>query len=267
MASETASQIPPTMSSMRRPVQKGSPRYSTKPRAGLPEFDMFPPLGKTNGFVIQITEAPPPPPGPSSIILETQGTTEHIRSPKPQPPPLAIPPKAHISDDQRPTTPPSPSASLSARNQVAALTEVQLPRSSTIVRSNSGATPVMRSMFPRYDPNMPITQQRYRPDIDSVPGLASAMAVAGSSSYRPPSYLQQANNRPSSAYIKAEKEKMKIANVKESPFRSADTAEEKTTLSSPEQLLDLWDIANGQTASEEVVDTYVLELSWLVCPN
>ena len=69
--------------------------------------------------------------------------------------------------------------------------------------------------------------------------------------------------------MKAEKEKTRDANVKESPFRSADTAEEKTTLSSPEQLLDLWDIANGQTASEEVVeiDTYVLELSWLVCPN
>ena len=67
--------------------------------------------------------------------------------------------------------------------------------------------------------------------------------------------------------MKAEKEKTKAANVKESPFRPADTAEEKTTLSSPGQLLDLWDIANGQTASEEEVDTYVLELSWLVCPN
>ena len=67
--------------------------------------------------------------------------------------------------------------------------------------------------------------------------------------------------------MKAEKEKMKAANVKESPFRSTDTTEEKTALSSPEQLLDLWDIANGQTALEEVVDTYVLELSWLVCPK
>ena len=67
--------------------------------------------------------------------------------------------------------------------------------------------------------------------------------------------------------MKAEKEKMKAANVKESPFRSTDITEEKTALSSPEQLLDLWDIANGQTALEEVVDTYVLELSWLVCPK
>ena len=98
--------------------------------------------------------------------------------------------------------------------------------------------------------------------MDRVPGLASAMAVAGTSSYRPPTYSQQANNRPSSAYLQLERERLKAADIKESPFRSADNAEHQIALSSPEQLLDLWDIANGQTALEEVVDTYVLELSW-----
>lgn len=120
----------------------------------------------------------------------------------------------------------------------------------------------MRSMFPRYDPNVPFTQQKYRPDIDRVPGLASAMAVAGTSSYRLPSYQQQANNRPSSAYLQLEEEKLKAAETKESPLRSVDNAEQKIKLSSPEQLLGLWDIANGQTSSEEIVDAYVLELSW-----
>lgn len=120
----------------------------------------------------------------------------------------------------------------------------------------------MRSMFPRYDPNVPFTQQKYRPDTDRVPGLASAMAVAGTSSYRPPSYQQQANNRPSSAYLQLEEEKLKAAETKESPLRSVDNAEQKIKLSSPEQLLGLWDIANGQTSSEEIVDAYVLELSW-----
>ena len=229
---------------------------------------MFPPLGKTNGFVIQITEAPPPPapPGPPFVLPKTQNTAEHAPRQKPQPPPLAIPPKAYISDDQRPATPPSPPTSLHTRNRAASPTEVPLPRSSKtspkLVRSNSGATPVMRSMFPRYDTNIPFTQQQYRPDIDRVPGLASAMAVAGTSSYRPPSYSQQANNRPSSAYLQLERERLKAAEAKESPLRSTDHAEQKTTLSTPEQLLDLWDNANGQTASEGVVDTYVLELSW-----
>ena len=260
MASETAIRRFPKMS-------LGSTRYTTRPRAGLPEFDMFPPLGKTNGFVIQITDAPPPPPaGPPSVIPETQDTAEHSPKQKPQPPPLAIPPKAYISDNQRPATPPSPPTSFPTRSRAASPTEIPLPRSTTnsptVVRRNSGATPVMRSMFPCYDPNIPLTQQQYRPDIDRVPGLASAMAVAGTSSYRPPSYSQQVNNRPSSAYLQLERGRLKAADIKESPFRSADNAEHQIALSSPEQLLDLWDVANGQTASEEVVDTYVLELSW-----
>ncbi len=251
----------PTMSSLRRPVRKGSTRITGKPTTGLPEFDMLHPSGKTNGFVIQITEAPPPPPGPPSVILETQDTAEQAPRQKPQPPPLAIPPKAYISDDQRPT-PPSPLTP----SRAASPTEVPLPRSSTntpiLVRSNSDATPVMRSMFPRYDPSVPFTQQQYRPAIERVPGLASAMAVAGASSYRPPSYSQQADNRPSSAYLLLERDRLKAADIKESPFRSTDNAEHETMPSSPEELLDLWDIANGQTASEEVVDTYLLELSW-----
>lgn len=217
---------------------------------------MFPPLGKTNGFVIQITEAPPPPNGYSTVIPETQDTAEHVQRQKPQPPPLAIPPKAYIS---RPSSPPT---SAPTRNRVPSPTKVPLARSSANSPSNSGATPVMRSMFPRYDPNVPFTQQRYRPDLDRVPGLASAMAVAGTSSYRLPSYQQQANNRPSSAYLQLEAERLKAAGIKESPLRSADNAEQNIKLSNPEQLLGLWDIANGQTSSEEIVDAYNLELSW-----
>ena len=265
MASERALQKFPTMSSVRRPVYKGSTRHTGKPTAGLPKFDMLHPSGKTNGFVIQITEALPPP-GPPSFILETQDTAEQAPRKKPQPPPLAIPPKAYISDDQRPATPPSPPTSFPTRSRAASPAEVPLPRSSTdtptLVRSNSGATPVMRSMFPRYDPNVPFTQQQYRPDIQRVPGLASAIAVAGTASYRPPSYLQQANNRPSSAYLQLEREGLRAADIKESPFQSADNAEHAKTLSSPEELLDLWDIANGQTATEGVADTQFLELSW-----
>lgn len=256
----------PTMSSLRRPVRKGSTRNTYKSPAGLPQFDTLHSSAKTNGIVIQNTEAPPPPPGPPSTIAETQDTAEQGSRQKPQPPPLAIPPKAYISDDQRPATPPSPLTPPQRGSRAASPAELPLPRSSTntptLVRSNSGATPVMRSMFPRYDPTIPVTQQHYQPDIGRVPGLASAMAVAGTSSYHPPSYSQQANNRPSSAYLQSERERNEAADVKESPFRSAETGEYETTLSSPEEILDLWDIANGQTVSGEVADTYTLELSW-----
>ena len=246
-------------------MQKDGTRSTKKPAAGLPEFDMFPPLSKTNGFIIQITEATPPPPGHPSVMPETLYGAGHNSRQKPQPPPLTIPPKAYISDDQRPATPPSPPASLPLGNQLTSPTEIPLPRSSKnspIVRSNSGATPVMRSMFPRYDPNKPFTHQQYRPDTDRVPGLARAMAVAGTSSYRPPSYTQEATNRPSSAYLQLEREKLRAGDSKDSPFRSAENVEPKATLSTPEQLLDLWDVANGQTTSEEILDTYTLELSW-----
>lgn len=228
---------------------------------------MLHPSGKTNGFIIHITEAPPLPPGPPAILRVMQNAAEQGPHRKPQPPPLAIPPKAYISDDQRPATPPSPLTPSPRGTRAASFAEVPLPRSSentpTLVRSNSGATPVMHSMFPRYDPNVPFAQQHYQPDIARLPGLASAMAVAGTSSYRPPSYSQHPNNRPrSSAYLRLERERVRAADTKESPFRSTDTANHETTPSSPEELLDLWDIANGQAASQEVADSYILELSW-----
>ena len=265
MASERALQMFPTMSSLRRPMRKGSGSIRHAGRqTRLPEFDMLN-SNKANGFVIHITEAPP---GSPSVILEAQDTPQQAPRQKPQPPPLAIPPKAYISDDQRPATPPSPPTP-SPRDYVpASPAQVPLPRSSTnspiLARRNSGATPVMRSMFPRYDPTVPITQQQYRPDMNSAPAPASATAAARTPSYRPPSYSQQANNRPSSAYLQSETARTKPADIRESPFRSADHTESDSTLSSPELLLDLWDVANGQTAPEEVADTYSLELSWLV---
>ena len=268
MASERTLQMFPTMSSLRRPMRKssGSTRHAGR-QTRLPEFDMLN-SNKANGFVIHITEAPPLAPGSPSVILEAQDTLQPAPRQKPQPPPLAIPPKAYISDNQRPATPPSPPTPSPQDCVPASPAQVPLPRSSTnspiLARSNSGATPVMRSMFPRYDPTVPITQQQYRPDIERAPGLASAMAVARTPSYRPPSYSQQANNRPSSAYLQSETARTKPADIRESPFRSADLTESESTLSSPEMLLGLWDVANGQTAPEEVADAYSLELSWSV---
>ena len=244
----------------------GSIRHAGK-QTRLPEFEMLN-SNKANGFVIHITEAPSHLPGSPSVILEAQDTPQQAPRQKPQPPPLAIPPKAYISDDQRPATPPSPPTPSPRDCLPASPAQVPLPRSSTntpiLARSNSGATPVMRSMFPRYDPTVPITQQQYRPDIERAPGLASAMAVARTPSCRPPSYPQQANNRPSSAYLQSETARTKPADIRESPFRSADLTESESTLSSPEMLLGLWDVANGQTAPEEVADAYSLELSWSV---
>lgn len=52
------------------------------------------------------------------------------------------------------------------------------------------------------------------------------------------------------------------ASIKESPLQNMDNAEDHAALSSPEELLELWAIANGQAPSEEAAEPFNLELSW-----
>lgn len=277
MASERALQNFPTMSSLRRkgPARKGSTRYTTKPPSGLPEFEMLSPSRKNNGFIIQITEGRP------SISVSTkapsvqQVTIQTEPRQKPQPPPLTIPPKAHIAEDQRPATPPSPHEHCTKQERAPSPANMPLPRSNAPtptpledvgVASPKSETPVMRSMFPRYNPNRPLARQSYYPHLDSVPGLASAMAVAGSSSNDPNSnnpYRQQMARRSSDlAKSSFDSQRPGIAEVKESPLRNVENSEQQAAFSTPEELTEVWNIANGQAASEEAADTYSLELSW-----
>ena len=255
-----------------QPGRKLSIRYTTKPPAGLPEFEMLQPLGKTNGFVIQVTEHAE---GRSSTsesirpLFEAAPTTE-TPSPgqKPQPPPLAlaIPQKAHISQNQ--IIPPPPSSSPpSIRSCAPSPADIPLPRSSTntpeLIRRSTDPTPtvvspVMRSMFPKYDPSRPLNRQSYYPNIEAVPGLASAMAVSGSSNNP---YRHQIARR-SMLRTSIEMERNETPDVKETPLRMVENAEHQAELSTPEELLELWNISNGQAASEDAPSSYNLELSW-----
>lgn len=281
MSSERALQLFPTMSSLRKKntVRKG---YTTKPQAGLPHFEMRQPSGKTNGFVIHISEGRPsisesiPPPTSISPQQEAHNTAQDAPRPKPQLPPLTILPKAHVAKEQRPDTPPSPLSPSLIHSRAPSPAKIPLPRSSTntptLLRSNSIASiqnasspavvsPVMRSMFPKYDPSRPLTRQSYYPNQEAVPGLAAAMAVAGSSSNNP---YRQAGNRSVSDLAKrsAEIVRSDSASIKESPLQNMDNAEDHAALSSPEELLELWAIANGQAPSEEATEPFNLELSW-----
>ena len=284
MASERALQLFPTMSSLRKkgPPRKGSTRQTVKAPGGVPEFEMLDPTGKGNGFIIQITEGRPgssesipPPPASESPQRELPNIAQEAPQARPQPPPLTIPPKAHGTEWQRPSTPPSPLTPSPARSRAPSPSDVPLPRSSTntptLVRSNSKTSmkdestpvvsPVMRSMFPRYDPSRPLNRQSYYPNTDAVPGLAAAMAVAGSSSNNP---YRQAGHRSISDFAQPSLENVRseTASIKESPLRNMDNAEDHATLSSPDELLELWGIANGQAPSEQLAETYSLELSW-----
>ena len=116
-------------------------------------------------------------------------------------------------------------------------------------------------MFPKYNPSRPLNCQSYYPNQEAVPGLAAAMAVAGSSSNNP---YRQAGHRSVSDFAQRSVENFRsdAVSIKESPLRKMDNAEDHATLSSPKELLELWAIANGQAPSEETSDVFNLELSW-----
>lgn len=277
MASDQSLRIFPTMSSLRKkaPVRKGSTKYTTKPPSGLPEFEMLAPPGKSNGIIIQITEG-----HPSTIELTGPDTEVHtvasLKHLKPQPPPLTIPPKAHITPEQRPSTPPSPLTPSPVQDRAPSAADVPLPRSSAptpalvedsnyAMTSPVAATPVMRSMFPRYDPERPLARQSYYPNVEAVPGLASAMAVAGSSHINRTSnnpYRQQMVRRSLDHRASSFESQRKVyTEIKESPLRTMES-NAQIVYSSPTDLDEIWGIANGQAASNEAAGTYSLELSW-----
>lgn len=277
MASERALQAFPNMSSLRKkgPLRKGSTRYTTKPPSGLPEFEMLAPSGKGNGLVIQITESRPSISDSVHTVTSLPATPPSSRQQRPQPPPLTIPQKAHIAQEQRPGTPPSPLSPSPTQERAPSAADVPLPGSNVPTPTLTGVgnmaspkseTPVMRSMFPRYDPSRPLARQSYYPDMEAVPGLASAMAAAGSSSINRSSnnpYRQQMRRGSSdTAKTSLESQRPAVATIKESPLRTVENLEQQAIYSKPEDLVELWNISNGQAASDEAADTYSLELSW-----
>ena len=268
----------PTMSSLRKKgsTRKGGTRYTNKASLEIPEFEMLAPSGKANGFVIQITEGRPSISEPVPAGPEQRAPVQQSPRRRPQPPPLAIPPKAHIVEEQKPDIAPNPIHPSPVYERAPSAADVPLPRSNAptpipVEQSHAispeAETPMMRSMFPRYDPNRPLARQSYYPDMETAPRLASAMAVAGSASNNRNSnnpYRQQMARSSSEPLTKASPDSQRSGNaeVKESPLRTVESSEQQTTYSNPEKLTEVWNIANGQAASKDTADTYHLELSW-----
>ena len=109
----------------------------------------------------------------------------------------------------------------------------------------------MRSMFPSYNPDVSLGQQQYYPNPDVVPTLVRMNEFGQSSSV----HIPQGDSKEHLAPITTDRDK------KESPLRRSDSLKRPNGYSKPEELSDLWSIANGQTV-EEAADSYVFELSW-----
>lgn len=146
--------------------------------------------------------------------------------------------------------------------------------SPTLVRSNSAPSsdlhspisPVMRSMFPRYNPTLPLSKQHYYPRNPNPRG--SANEAARSEALRSPPYTRSVDSRAETLGEKI------LGTIPRSPITASPSGSgipsripghthilPSSPISTPEELLDLWSVANGQ-GSQEAAATYTLGLSW-----
>ena len=215
-----------------------------RPRPPLPEDGVIEESAEQSRQVPQIQVTKPPilyiPKHPSRLSTppETSDDRQQLQASSPEPQLPLSPPQS------RPGT---PAATIETYNPAAPA----LGRNGSI-RSNVTAThsPVMRSMFPRYDPSVTLNQQQYFPTIGrsrSVEPLSGMQNVNLCSPPRiAPSRLYQGRA------VKAQQ--VSLLDVR------ADCPH-NDSLSTPEELLDLWSISNGQ-GSQEADATFSLDLSW-----
>ena len=111
-------------------------------------------------------------------------------------------------------------------------------------------------MFPRYDPSLPIDRQQYYPTTNGrvSPDYQEQM-------YSPSLYSEPIRQKPKPSapalVIPASSGGVPI-------LQQAHGGRVSTTLSTPDELLPLWDIANGQ-GRDGANDPFRIELGWYKC--
>lgn len=205
-----------------------SSRLSSLPKAYLPKI-------KTSGFPIsQISTTVP------SVVTSTN-------RPKSKTQPSLLPP------------PPSRSLATSTRSQTS---------SPSHVRSNSAPSletqsPVMRSMFPRYNPQIPLAKQHYYPSRDDNLRMANVRPKLRGSSSQTMSTSSGEETRSQDHSVPSMGSLRTALTSERESLQSSRCSDSRPPLSCPEDLLDLWSLANGQ-GNWETATTYTLQLSWYV---
>ena len=257
--------------SKQRSKSKGLSQYSTKPPKD-PDFEMLKlsKIGATHGVVIAVDEV-----SSSTLALSAPPRAVLPRKQTPDPRPKQNPARASIDDvqgskSQRTTT--SRIAPLQSQSRPSSPVRGEASMhsqssSTTLVRSDSNSsstprTPVMRSIFPRYNPSLPLAKQQYYPSVDRSLGPIIATNEASRSSAFSMSVYSQ--NEKSTPQLKPAMEgsSTSLAHEHTSPLQESKEAE-PPPLSTPEDLLDLWSVANGQ-GSREAACPYNLKLEWYV---
>ena len=250
------------------PIRKISTRYTTKPPSGIPEFEMLKPSGDTTSVVVAIAEGRSSDESIEELPEPTTPEEHETQTPRPRtlPPPIKIPAKAHVRHEPKVVSSgPSPVSPSPPPSRAPSAADVPLPRSSTNTPAfdqKSGQlgepeqTPVMRSMFPSYNPNISLAKQEYAPNMTIVPPTNFNRRFSSNNPYFQQKNRSQTSLAPS---LPATKE------PKESPLRRSESLKRASAISTPEDLLEMWNIANGQDF-EQAAESYVLELSWYDMP-
>lgn len=203
------------------------PRLSSPPRAYLPKI-------KTSGLTPSQSPVP---------VASVVTSTDRSRSKTPS----LLPP------------PPSRSCAASARSQTSSPSHVR----SSSAPSMDAQSPVMRSMFPRYNPQIPLAKQHYYPSRESNSRMVSVRSGLGGSSSRAMSSSSKEETRSQDHSWVGEGSCRGVRTSERDSLRSSNSSDPSPPLSSPEALLDLWSLANGQ-GNWEAATTYTLRLSWYV---
>ena len=134
--------------------------------------------------------------------------------------------------------------------------------SATLVRENSRGvderSPAMRSMFPQFVPDIRLSQQQYFPTLERVPQVSADTEIGAQYS---PSLYSQPHSPPITSLAADPWAASRITSTILTTLPPRVTEETSVKVSSPEELLDLWTIANGQESSE-AAEHYTLAFKW-----
>ncbi|KAL9050959.1 MAG: hypothetical protein Q9206_004885, partial [Seirophora lacunosa] len=235
---------------------------------GAPDFESLKSIGDVHEVVIAIEEdhiaafqhIPQPSKAFTAPSRNLAAPSFRLQAPTP---PLADRPTSPISLTVSCPSPSSPSHSRSVSPISVESSARSHTSSPTLVRKASITSPgtyspVMRSMFPHYDPTISLGQQRYFPQIAvSPPAAIYSTRTDDVGSYTPSLYTQQEPSFDGEAVGWSNG----LGLHSEGEF--LDGPSESPQFSTPDELLSWWALANGQTTAEDAKD-YKLELS---CDN
>ncbi|MCJ1396936.1 hypothetical protein MMC11_000128 [Xylographa trunciseda] len=254
-------------------------------------FEMMNLKGNARGLVITVEEAPPTtayitpsvtiqPPSPAGTATipadnmhTAQTEVKYFPPPPVQNPPtiaqkIIQPKRALVINTGRPSSPlrmstyPEPPTTRPSSPVQGSIAPQSHRSSPTLVRTGSiGSTgthsPIMRSMFPRFNPAVPLARQNYVPTAEHATGPPQWQAGGSAPQTYSPSLRSPPSSPPTGSQSNWKNSRSGYNGISQSSLHISDVP--PPNLSTPEELLDMWSIANGQ-GSLEAAATYNLGL-------